>query len=153
MERAVFLGFSLAILLAAVAVGPLGVGGTQPAVEERAAVSLVSAPTDEITLERGRFGTERYHVEAPPAVVSVSDVAGTPTLRYVIDIPQAWLTVTSRYGLAGREGRLQLGASPETVSPDRIDQGRYDATVAIWVRTGTRERALLQRRVTVEVVG
>jgi hypothetical protein len=152
MERALLVGFSLVVVLAAVAVGPLGVGGAQPAVEERAAVSLVSAPTEGITLERGRFGTQRYHVEAPPAVVSVSDVAGTPTLRYVIDIPQAWLTVTSRYDLAGREGRLHLGASPETVSPHRVDQGRYDATVAIWLRTGTRERAILQRQVTVEVV-
>jgi len=153
MERAFLVGFSLAVLLAAVAVGPLGVGGTHPAIEERATVSLVSAPTDAITLERGRFGTERYHVEAPPAVVSVSGVAGNPTLRYVVDIPEAWLTVTSRYDLAGREGRLHLGASPTTVSPERIDKERYEATVAIWLRAGTHESAILQRQVTVEVVG
>lgn len=149
MERAVLLGFSLLVVAAAVAVGPLGVTG-EPVAEDSATVSLVSAPSDGITLERGRFGSSRYHVEAPPVVVEAAEVTGTPELRYVIDIGGAWVTVTSRYELTG-DGRLRLGASPATVSPDRIQRGSYEATVAVWLRTGSRERALLQRQVTVEV--
>jgi len=149
MQRAVLLGFSLLVVAAAVAVGPLGVTG-EPTAEDSATVALVSAPSDGITLERGRFGSGRYHVEAPPAVVEADDVTGSPELRYVIDIPGAWVTLTSRYELTS-SGRLRLGASPATVSPDRIERGRYEATVAVWLRTGTRERALLQRQVTVEV--
>lgn len=151
MARGVLLAFSLFVVVAAVAVGSGGIGATDTDVEDSANVTLVSAPTDGIVLERGRFGSGRYHIDAPPAVVDVSDVTGTPTLRYAIDIPAAWLTLTSRYDLAGREGELRMGASPATVSPERIDQGRYEAIVAVWLRTGVHERSLVQRRVTVEV--
>lgn len=143
--------FALFILVVAVAAGPLGVASQDTQSPDSASVTLESAPTDTITLERGRFGSGRYHIEAPPAVVTVSDVDGTPTLRYVVDIPDAWLTVASRYELDGREGRLRMGVSPTTVSPDRIDQDSYDAIIAVWLRTGDRGRDLLQRRVTVEV--
>ena len=152
MTRGLLLA-SLVVVVAAVAVGSFGVGAQQSSVEDSATVSLVSAPTDSLTLERGSFGSGRYHIDAPPAVVTVGNVTGTPTLRYTVDVPHAWLTVSSRYDLAGRDGRLRLGASPTTVSPERIDQDSYEAVVAIWLRTGTRERALLQRQVTVEVRG
>ena len=151
MTRTLLVAFGLLVLASAVAVGPLGVVSQDTRVSDSASVTLESAPADTITLERGRFGSGRYHVEAPPVVVTAGDVAGTPTLRYVVDIPGAWLTVTSRYELAGRQGRLRMGLNPTTVSPDRIDQDSYDAIVAVWLRTGDRERALVQRQVTVEV--
>ena len=74
MQRAILLGFSLVVVVAAVALGPLGVT-SQPA-EDSATVSVVSAPSDGLTLEPGRFGSGRYHVEAPPVVVDVADVSG-----------------------------------------------------------------------------
>lgn len=151
MTRGLVVSFVLFVAVAAVVVGPLGLGSQATHAPDSASVTLESAPTDTITLERGRFGSGRYHIEAPPAVVTVGDVTGTPTLRYVVDIPDAWLTVTSRYELSGREGRLRMGVSPTTVSPERIDQESYDAIVAVWLRTGDRERDIVQRRVTVEV--
>ena len=151
MTRGLVVSFVLFVAIAAVAAGPLGVVSQDTHSPDSASVTLESAPTDTITLERGRFGSGRYHIEAPRAVVTVGDVAGTPTLRYVVDIPDAWLTVTSRYELAGRAGRLRMEVSPTTVSPDRIDQNSYDAIVAVWLRTGDRERDIVQRRVTVEV--
>lgn len=151
MTRVGLLAFSVVVVVGAIAVGPFGVGTAETDTGDRADVTLESAPTDTLVLERGRFGSGRYHIDAPPAVVTVGDVTGTPTLRYTIDIPEAWLTLTSRYDLAGRSGRLRMGASPATVSPERVDQGQYDAVVAVWLRTGVRERSLAQRRVTVEV--
>jgi hypothetical protein len=151
MTRGHAVPFAFFVVVAAIAVGPLGVVSQETRQPDSASVTLESAPNDTITLQRGRFGSGRYHVEAPPAVVTVGNVTGRPTLRYVVDIPGAWLTVTSRYDLAGREGRLRMGVNPATVSPDRIDQDSYDAVVAIWLRTGDRERAILQRWVTVEV--
>jgi len=152
MLRGVLLAFSAVVIVAAVAVGPLGIG-TGQAVEDGANVTLESAPEDGVALERGRFGSGRYHVDAPPAVVTVGSVTGSPTLRYTVDIPAAGVAVTSRYDLAGRQGRLQMGASPATISPDRIAQDSYEGTVSVWLRTGDRDRSLLQRPITVEVRG
>ncbi|GGN99224.1 MULTISPECIES: hypothetical protein [Haloarcula] len=153
MERRLLVGFSLVVVVAAVAVGPLGVAGESTrSTTDDASVTVESIPDGSLTLERGRFGSGRYHIDAPPAVVSVSGVTGTPVLRYTIDVPGVWLTATSRYEIAGREGRLQLRPSPVTVSPDRVDRRQYDAIVAVWVQSGERDRAVLQRRVTLEVV-
>ncbi|WP_254273059.1 hypothetical protein [Haloarcula marina] len=145
-------GVFVLVLVAAVAVGPLGVAvGESPTTPDEATVTVESVPTDTLTLDRGRFGSGRYHLDAPPAVVTAANVSGTPSVRYVIDVPGLWMTATTRRDLAGREGRLALAASPATVSPDRVDRRRYNATVAVWVRTGSRDRDLLQRRITVEV--
>lgn len=151
MLRTILLGFSLIIVAAAVAVGPFGIVAEQPPAEDSADVTVESAPTDTIALERGRFGSGRYHIDAPPVVVTVANVTGAPTLRYTIDIPAEGLVVTSHYDLAGRRGRLRMGPSTEIISPDRISQRRYNATVSVWLRTGTYERALVQREITVEV--
>ncbi|MFC7075299.1 hypothetical protein [Haloarcula halophila] len=152
----------LAALAVAVAVlafvsGPL-VGAvdltraTPPPGAGQADVSVESVPDGGIVLERGRFGAGRYHLSAPPAVVSVDSVEGNPVVRYTIDIPELWTTATSRYALAGRGGeRVQLRPNPLGISPDRIERESYEATVAVWLRTGDRERDLVQRRITIEV--
>jgi len=151
MSRSLVLLFLVCIVGSAIAVGPLGTDATRTSAAEHADVTVESIPEDDITLERGQFGSGRYHIDAPPAVVRVENVTGTPILRYVIDIPGEWLTASSRYGLGGREGRISMRPSPVTVSPDAIDQERYEAIVSVWVRTGTHERDIVQRRVTVEV--
>ena len=141
------------VLVAAIGVGSFDTGARATNESDSAEVTVQSAPEDTIALERGRFGSNRYHVDAPPVVVSVANVTGSPTLRYTIDIPDAWLTLTSRYDLAGRSGQLRMGASPATVSPERVDRRQYEAAVVVWLRTGVQEQALVQRQVTVEVRG
>lgn len=150
MLRGVLLAFSAVIIISAVAVGPLGVS-TDQAAEDGANVTLESAPNNNVALERGRLGSGRYHVDAPPTIVIIGSVTGSPTLRYTIDIPAAGIAVTSRYDLADRQGQLRMGASPATISPDRIEQDSYEGTVAIWLQTGNRDRALLQRTIRIEV--
>ncbi|WP_276273829.1 hypothetical protein [Haloarcula litorea] len=152
MATRVFAAFLGLVLVASVAAGPLGIGAADgPTAEPAADVSLVSAPTETVTLERGRFGSGRYHLDAAPAVVDVGTVSGDPMVRYVVDVPGLWLTATTRRDLSDGEGRRSLSVSPVTVSPHRVDQRRYDAIVAVWVREGSRDRAVLQRRVTVVV--
>jgi hypothetical protein len=151
MSRSLVFLFLVCIVGSAIVVGPLGTDATRTSAGESADVTVEFVPEDNVTLERGKFGSGRYHVDAPPAVVHVENVTGTPILRYVVDIPGEWLTASSRYGLGGREGRLSMRPSPVTISPAVIDQERYEAIVSVWVRTGTRERDIVQRRVTVEV--
>lgn len=151
MARGVLLAILL-VIATAVAAGPYGLGTEQPsAVEDSANVSVQSVPTESVVLTRGQFGSGSYHVESQPVVVTVADVTGEPTLRYAIDIPAAGLVVTSRYDLSGREGELRMGPGPTTISPEYIDQGSYDALIAIWLRTGIRERSLTRHRITIEV--
>lgn len=143
--------FSLVTVAAAIVTGPV-IGLTdQPSAEDSVDVTVESVPTDNIALEQGRFNSGRYHLEAPPAVVTVENVTGTPMLRYTIDIPAAEITRVSRYDLAGREGRLRMGVSPLTISPDRVDQDSYEARVSVWLRTENRDQRIILREATVEV--
>lgn len=149
--------FAVFVAILAVASGPLvgSVDVTQqrpPVGVGETAVAVESVPTTELTLERGRFGSGRYHLDAPPAIVDVDSVTGTPVIRYTIDIPDLWITATSRYELAGRAGtRLELRPEPIGISPQRIERDRYEGIVAIWVREGDRERHVALQRVTIEV--
>lgn len=123
-----------------------------PAGPGEAAVTVETVPADEIVLERGRFGAGRYHLAGPPAVVAVESIRDNPVVRYTVDVPGLWTTATSRYELAGRAGqRLQLRPSPVGISPQRVQRGQYEATVAVWLRTDDRERDLYQQRVAIEV--
>lgn len=149
--RAIVVLFSLITVIAAVVAGPLIGLSDQPPAEDGVNVTVESVPTDDIVLERGRFNSGRYHLEAPPAVVTVENVSGTPMLRYTIDIPAAEITRVSRYDLAGRGGRLRMGVSPLSISPDRVDRDSYEARVSVWLRTGNRDRRIVLRETTVEV--
>jgi len=149
--------FALLVAILAVASGPLvgAVDVTQqetPPGEGSTAVSVDSVPTGQVTLERGRFGSGRYHLAAPPAVIAVDRVEGNPAVRYTIDIPSLWITATSRYELAGTEGtQMELRPEPIGISPQRVDRDRYDAILTIWIREGDRERQILLERITIEV--
>jgi len=149
--------FALFVAILAVASGPLvgAVDVTQqetPTGDGNVALSIDSVPTGQVTLERGRFGSGRYHLAAPPAAVTVDRVEGNPAVRYTIDIPSLWITATSRYELAGTEGtQLELRPEPIGISPQRVDRDSYDAILTIWVREGDRERQVLLERITIEV--
>lgn len=157
MEGRLLVVFAFFVALSAVVSGPL-VGGVDltraetPPGDGTAEVAIERAPADEIVLERGSFGAGRYHLTAPPFVLTVESVDGNPVIRYTVDVPDLWLTVSSRYDLAGTEGKqLRLRPNPTGVSPQRVERGRYNATVSIWLRTGDVETDLLQRPVTIEV--
>jgi len=149
--------FALFVSILAVASGPLvsAVDVTQqgtPLGDGNTAVTVDSVPTEQVTLEQGRFGSGRYHLAAPPAAITVDRVEGNPALRYTVDIPSLWTTATSRYELAGTEGtQMELRPEPIGISPQRVDQDSYDAILTIWIREGDRERQILLERITIEV--
>lgn len=117
-----------------------------------AEVTVESVPAADIVLERGEFDAGRYHLTALPAVVSVGSVEGNPVLRYSVDIPNLWFTVSSRYELAGSGGdRVELRPNPSGVSPQRVTQDRYNATVSIWLQTDDLQRDLVQQQIVIEV--
>ena len=156
-ERRLLVVFALFLALSAVVSGPL-VGAVDLTRAERppgagsADVAVESVPTDDIVLAAGRFGAGRYHLTAPAAVVTVRSVTGNPVLRYSVDVPGLWLTASSRYELGGTAGtQLRLTPNPSGVSPQRVEAGRYNATVSIWLRTGDLQTDLFQRPITVEV--
>lgn len=149
--------FAFFVVLSAVVSGPL-VGAVDltraetPAGTGSADVTIESIPADDIVLEPGEFDAGRYHLAAPPAVASIDAVEGNPVLRYSIDVPALWLTVSSRYELAGTAGDcLKLRPDPSGVSPQRVSQERYNATVSVWLRTGELQRDLVQQRIVIEV--
>lgn len=149
--------FALFVSILAVASGPLvgAVDVTQqetPPGEGSTVVSVNAVPTGQVTLERGRFGSGRYHLAAPPGAITVDRVEGNPAVRYTIDIPSLWITATSRYELAGTEGtQMELRPEPIGISPQRVEQDRYDAILTIWIREGDRERQVFVERITIEV--
>jgi hypothetical protein len=149
--------FALFVSILAVASGPL-VGAVDvsqqgpPAGEGTAAVTVDSMPTEQIILERGQFGSGRYHIDAPSAVITVDRVAGNPTLRYTVDIPSLWITATSRYELAETsETQMHLRPEPIGISPQRVDRDSYDGVLTIWIREGDRERQVFVEQITIEV--
>lgn len=115
-----------------------------------ATVEVLSTP-ETVALEPTRFGAGTYRLSSPPAVVQVHEVRGTPELTYTIDVPGLQLAEVAHYPLARRTGRQRLAFDPVEISPKRVEADRYEATVAVWLRTGDRYRTLAQTRVTVEV--
>lgn len=146
------------VVLVVVAVSALLGGGVAdyPSTAEprvgtgNATVEVASTPAT-VRLERARFGAGTYRLSGDPAVVRVGDLRGNPELTYTLDVPGLELSHVAHYPLAGREGRVTLTFDPVEISPDLVDRERYDATVAVWLRTGDQYRNLAQERVTVEV--
>ena len=151
---------SLGIALVAIVSGPL-VGGvdftrtnTIPEGSGTVDVTVESVPTDDFVLERNRFVPGRYHLSAPPAVVHVNDIQGNPLVRYSIDVPGLWYSTSSRYELDRHGGgRLVLRPSPIGLTPSRVQNGSYDASVSIWVHSNGRQINVYEDSITLEVRG
>lgn len=139
----------VSVLLGSGAAGYPAWGGPEPGTGD-ATVEVVSTP-ETVTLEKTRFDAGTYRLSAPPAVVQVHQVRESPDLTYTIDIPELFFSEITHYPLAGRTGRQSLAFDPVEISPQHVDQDRYEARVAVWLRTGDRYRALAQTEVTVEV--
>lgn len=159
VDRALAFSTVFVIVTSAVVAGPLIPGVGLPATADdrptpgtgTANVTVESVP-ETVTLRRGAFGAGTYHLEAPPAVVTVRDVDGNPTLNYGIDVPALDYTSLHSYELAGREGKLRLEFRPFEISPRRVNRDSYEATVSVWLVTrGNEYVSLYQETVTVEV--
>ncbi|EJN60280.1 hypothetical protein [Halogranum rubrum] len=118
-----------------------------------AEVSVDSVPADEVTLTRGMFGSGTYHFEAPPAYVTPERVDGNPVVKFALDVPALGHADSTVYELHGRDGeRLALSFSDGELSPKRITEDEYDATLSIWLQEdGGRFTTLYQQQITVEV--
>jgi hypothetical protein len=123
--------------------------------EGSAEVRVLSVPNRSVMLERGSFGAGTYHIKAPPARVEVTAITGNPVLRYSITIPALDLIDTVRYELYQKdEGEFELELQPFEISPQRIKQRRYDATISVGVLGSGRVYNLLsQNNVTITVKG
>jgi hypothetical protein len=151
-------GAVLLVVLVSVVSGPLvpwvDLTRAPPAPGAGTASASVESVPSEVRLVRERFGAGRYRLDAPAAVVGVDAVRGRPVLRYVVDVPALSFVATSERPLAGRDGdRVTLAVGGATASPRQVDRESYEATVAVWLREGPEYTALVQREVTVEVVG
>lgn len=116
-------------------------------------VSVEPMPATSVTLVRGRFGAENYHLDSPPGYATVGTVRGNPVLKLVLDVPELTYTDTTHYELHGREGeRVRLAFTAYEHSPKRITEDEYGATLSVWLQEESGQfTALYQERVTVEV--
>ncbi|PSP39493.1 hypothetical protein BRC71_02710 [Halobacteriales archaeon QH_7_65_31] len=118
------------------------------------ATTEIRSLPDSATLTQADYGARVWTLAVPPAVVTVSDVRGRPTLSYRIFIPELGRQVGSRAVVSRcTAGRLSLTVGESTFSPDEVRPGEYNATVSVVYR-GTDagrqvERTLARRNVTV----
>lgn len=116
-------------------------------------VTVESAPADEVTLTRGMFGSGTYHFEAPPAYVTPEHVDGNPVVKFALDVPALNHVDSTVYELRGRTGdRIALSFTEDELSPKRVTEDEYEATLSIWLQEdGGQFTTLYQRQITVEV--
>ncbi|WP_338728132.1 hypothetical protein [Haladaptatus sp. DJG-WS-42] len=124
---------------------PIGSGGAE--------VSVLSVPSDGVTLERGQYGSASFYLHAPDARVRVDAVSGQPMVVYKIRIPELGATFgTTRFLSADDVGTHTLSLGQKAFAPHRISQDSYDAELIVLVRTGNDEHELARQSVTVAVV-
>ena len=116
-------------------------------------VTIESVSASEVTLTRGMFGSGTYHLDAPPAYVTAERVVGNPVVKFALDVPALGHVDTTTYELDGRAGdRIALSFSKNELSPKRVTDDEYDATLSIWLQEdGGRFTTLYQRQISVEV--
>lgn len=116
-------------------------------------VTVESVPASEVTLTRGMFDSGTYHLDAPPAYVTADRVDGNPVVKFALDVPALGLIDATFYELHGRAGdTVALSFSKNELSPKRVTDDEYDATLSVWLQEeGGRFTTLYQRQITVEV--
>lgn len=113
--------------------------------------TVVETP-DAVRIERGDYGADVAHIEAPPAVLRVAAVDGQPTVGYEVVIAGLDYSRTTQWVFdRSLTGHQELRLRRATLPPDRIDADGYDATLRVFVRDGAGERDLVVTDVRVEV--
>lgn len=124
--------------------GEIGDGDASAAVE--------SLPTEQLKIDRGRFGTGVLYLRVPDARVSVTDVRETPRLVYRVEIPDLNVDETATRTLrAGQTRTVTLSGTDVAFEPGSVDSGSYDATVSIRVQSFQVDRTILSSNESVQV--
>ena len=115
-------------------------------------VKLVKPPSaDEVSLEKGAYGSERYILRAPSVTVDVANVTGRPILTYKVEATELGFS-RSEYTVLGpnKAGQHEITFSEETFAPSRVTNESYVVELHVKLRaSGT--RTLFSENVTVPV--
>jgi hypothetical protein len=151
---AVTIGVIFLVTLATGPLGPLSIpeGGLEDPGTGAATVSVESAPAS-ATLTAGDY-TDVHYLEAPPVVLSVSDVRASPLLTMSLDLDELGYSHSSTFLLSsGMSGPKSFQISRSSLDSDRIAADTYNGTLRIVLRDDSGKRTVLDRNVTVEVRG
>ena len=157
-ERAVLAATVGIILAVTVVSGPLvGVSLTSEQSFDPGSGSVdatvVSAP-DTATLKQGSHGAGVYYLRADPVDLEVTNVSGQPSIIYELYLPEQGYTASSLTFIDDEAtGEVAVEFDPVTMEADRVDADAYDAVLRVLVNDDRGERPVLERDVTVEVVG
>lgn len=149
---------AVVVVVVSVASGPL-VGAVDLTAEPTAPappgvgsadVEVLSVP-ETIALERAAFGGGTFHLDGPPARLSVGAVSGNPVIEYVVRIPGVGLIDIHEYHVHETPDRtIGMTFRPMELSPNRVTGEEYEGTIEI--RLQSDEPAVLyEGPVTVEV--
>lgn len=128
-----------------------GTGLTDEAGSGSVDVAVQSLP-DRGTISEGRYGSQKFYLRVPDAVVTLSNVTGQPLVKYDLDIPGLGLsTGTTAFVTDAAAGRKTLSISQQTFEPDELSQDRYDATVSVLVRADGNATVVAERSIVIEV--
>lgn len=148
----VAVGVILLVTLATGPFGPLSVpeGGLQDPGTGAATVSIESAPAT-ATLTAGDY-TDVHYLEAPPVVLSVSDVRASPLLTMSLDLDELGYSHSSTFLLSsGMSGPKSFQVSRSSLESGQISNETYSGTLRIVLRDDSGKRTILERNLTVEV--
>ena len=157
-ERAVVYGVVGLVLATTLVSGPL-VGGIDftPAPEEpsfgdgNASIGDVSLPA-RAQIRSERFGSGEYSLRVPDATVELLDVTGNPSLAYQISIRAiGYARTTTHFVTASDTGTYGLSLEQDSIDPSQVENGTYDGTLRVFLRSNGTERRLGGRNITVEV--
>lgn len=114
--------------------------------------ATVAETPDIVWIDRGDYGADVAHLEAPPVRLRVSDVSGQPIVGYELAIDTLDYSRTTQWVFdPSLTGNQKVRLRRATLPPDRIDHDGYDATLRVFVRDDASERDLVVTDVRVEV--
>jgi hypothetical protein len=145
------------VLAGAVLTGPLlGVFEPPPQTDEigdgTAQVGSVSAPTYDVVVTYGRFGTDTWYLRAPDATVRVDGTDGRSRLVARLRVPALSVDEVARQSIPpGGTGRYTLSTGSIALGPDRPTGGPFRGRLTVSVQSFRGDRTVFNETVTVEV--
>ena len=154
--RAVALVTAVFIIGITLATGPLlGLSLTADDPEQFAPESgtidatVVSTP-EVATLDRAKFGVEKYYLRSPAVELQIAAITGHPPVAYEIEIEEIGSTRSSIEFLdSSFEGTYQLEFERAQVDAERVDGDEYNATLR--VVAPDENRTLIETEIRIEV--